>query len=300
MKFKYRRYYLYYLGRVAFFVIGFFPYSVGMYIASKLGAISYYILGRYRRTTLENLTFAFGNEKTAGEIHAIARKVFENLGRNAFELIQFYRITKRNIDSIVRIRNLEILDGELAKGKGVIVVTAHFGNWELMPATIIIKGYIGSVVGPRIYFHKYDKLLNRLRRLHNVNIIYRDESPRKILKVLKANGIIGIVADQDVDSVEGIFVDFFGREAYTPMGPVALAKVSGSSLIPAFMLRKGSRHELVIEKPIELIDTGNKEEDVVENTRRWSAVIERYVRAYPDQWVWMHRRWKTKKAKIEK
>ena len=131
--------------------------------------------------------------------------------------------------------------------------------------------------------------------MHDVNVIYRDESPRKILKVLKENRIVGIVADQDVESVEGVFVDFFGHPAYTPAGPAALARASGASLIPVLIMRENGKHSLVVEKPIELADTGDKEKDLVENTRRWSSVIESYIRKYPEQWVWLHRRWKTKR-----
>jgi KDO2-lipid IV(A) lauroyltransferase len=182
----------------------------------------------------------------------------------------------------------------MAKGKGVIIVTGHFGNWEIMPITLKIKGYPGAVVGRRIYFEKYDRYLNSLRAYHGVNIIYRDESPRKILKIIRSGGIVGIVADQDVDSVEGVFVDFLGREAYTPAGPAALAKVTGAALIPAFMIRQGSKHRLIFDRPIELVDTGDKDKDLITNTQAWSDVVASYIRKYPDQWVWMHRRWKTK------
>jgi len=295
MKFRFRRYYLYYLARVGAFLVRLLPATPGLAIAAMAGRTAYFILPKYRRIAVENLTFAFGRELTPAGIRKIARRVFENLGKNAFELVHFPDLNKDNIDGKVAIENRVYLDDALAKGRGVIVVSAHFGNWELMPAMLKMKGYVGAVVGRRIYFDRYDKFLNDLGRLHGVEIIYRDESVRKILKVLKANGIVGIVADQDVDSVEGIFVDFFGRSAYTPMGPAALAKASGAALMPAFMVRQNGRHALVFEEPIELVDTGRGEEDVRENTRRWSSVVESYVRRYPEQWVWMHRRWKTRK-----
>ncbi|MDD5436688.1 MAG: lysophospholipid acyltransferase family protein, partial [Candidatus Omnitrophica bacterium] len=96
-------------------------------------------------------------------------------------------------------------------------------------------------------------------------------------------------------SVDGVFVDFFGRQAYTPTGPVVLARASGAVLLPVFIIREGRRHTISIEEPVELVDTGNKEADLISNTQKWSNVVESYVRRYPDQWVWMHRRWKTKK-----
>lgn len=296
MKFKYRRYYLYYIGRSLAFIFYILPLNVGLCIATILGRIAFNILGKYRRITIDNLRAAFGSEKSDTEIYSIARKVFENLACNAVEMINFPRITKENLDKYVTIENIDIIDKALEKGKGAIVLTGHFGNWELLALTIRMKGYPGAVVGRRIYFYKYDKWLNSLRRLHDVNIVYRDESPRNILKILKKNGIMGMLADQDVDSVEGVFVNFFGKSAYTPIGPAALASVSGASIIPAFMVRDGGRYRLAIEKPIELVDTGDRQKDVAVNTQKWSDVVESYIRQYPDHWVWLHRRWKTKMA----
>lgn len=294
MKYKTRRYFLYYLARAAAYIFFIMPPSIGLRIAAGIGRLVYYILGKYRKITLDNLRLSLGKEVKDAELRIIARRVFENLGKNAYELVCLPKINKSNINKYVEIKNPEILDEAFKAGNGIIIITAHFGNWELMAAALRLKGYPGVTVGRRIYFGKYDRYLNSLRRVHDVQIIYRDESPRKILKELKANRIVGIVADQDIDSVEGVFVDFLGRKAYTPAGPAALAKASGAALIPVFMIRKNAHHSLVVEKGVELADTGRKENDLIENTRRWSAVVESYVRRYPDQWVWMHRRWKTK------
>lgn len=296
MKFKFRRYYLYYLGRALAFVFYIIPLKIGLHIGKMAGRIAFWTLSPYRKIALDNLRLAFGKEKTENEIRSIARKVFENLGKNAVELVNFPKINERNFRKFVTLENRHVLDKAFAKGKGVIIITAHFGNWELLAAGFRLEGYPGVTIGRKIYFYKYDQYLNYLRKTHDVNVIYRDDSPRKMLKVLKDNKILGIVADQDVDSVEGVFVDFFGRPAYTPVGPAALAAVTGAALVPALILRKNGHHSLIVEEPVELINTGDKEKDLVENTKRWSLVIESYIRKYPEQWVWMHRRWKTKKA----
>ena len=299
MKFKLRRYYLYCLARACAFKIYLLPRAVGMALAGLAGTGAFLLVSKYRNIALDNLRSVFGPEKSDRQIRKIAREVFVNLAKNAVELVTLPKISAKNIDSLVSIEGRAILDAELAKGRGVIVVTGHFGNWELMPVTLRIKGYAGAVIGRRIYFDRYDRYLNGLRKSQGVEVIYRDDSPRKILKVLKSNGVLGIVADQDVDSVDGVFVDFFGHPAYTPLGPVVLAKATGAPLVPAFMIRDGRRHRLVIEKPVELVDTGDKDADNIENTRRWSDVVEAYIRKYPSQWVWMHRRWKTEKVKIK-
>lgn len=293
-KFRLRRYIFYYLGRAAAFLVYLLPVRVSVYLAKFLGRIGFRVLGKYRRLTIENLKLAFGSEKADEEIEGIARRVFENLARYGVELINFPKINKGNLDKWVTIGNAQILDAAVRRGKGIIILTAHFGNWELTGLTLRERGYRGCVIGRRIYFDKYDAWLNELRRMHDVNVIYRDESPRKAIKALRDNQIVGIVADQDVDSVEGVFVNFFGKPAYTPAGPVVLARATGAALIPALMIKEGSRHVLMVEKPLELVDTGNKEQDLVTNTQKWSDVIESYIRKYPDQWVWMHRRWKTK------
>ncbi len=296
MRYKYRRYFLYYLGRVAASIVYLLPIRVASEIAAFFGGCAFYLLPKYRDVAVDNLTHAFGSEKTPSEIRRIARKVFENLGRNAAELINFPKINKGNIDRFIKIEGIDNVDGSFRRGKGTIILASHFGNWELLGLTFRVKGYPGSTIGRKIYFYKYDNWLNSLRREQDINVIYRDESPRKMLKVLKDNKILGIVADQDVDSVESVFVNFFGRPAFTPVGPVVLARATGASLVPTFVIRDGSgKHRFVIEKPIELVDTGNKEADIVTNTQRWSDVIESYIRRYPEQWVWVHRRWKTQK-----
>ncbi len=289
-----RRYYLYYLGRIVACIFYLLPLGVALELGGIIGGLAFLVLSKYRNIAIENLTAAFSGEKTRTEIRRIARRVFENLAKNAVELVSLPKIGKANIDSFARIVNSDILKAAYAKGRGIVLITGHFGNWELLAATLRLKGYPGAALGRRIYFERYDRYLNSLRQAHDVRVIYRDESPKKILRVLRDNGILGVLADQDVESVDGVFVNFFGRPAYTPAGPVVLAKASGAVLIPAFDIREGPRHRLIIEEPIELIDTADKEKDLLVNTQRWSDVIESYIKRYPDHWVWMHRRWKTK------
>ena len=294
MKYKFRRYVLYYLARVFAYLICFFPLTIARPIGGLLGRIAFRALPRYRKITLANLGAAFGRENTPVQIAAIAEKVFENLGRVGAELLNFPKINRGNIDRIVDIIGLENLNAALGSGKGVILVTGHIGNWELLALAIKLKGYKGAVIARRIYFDKYDKFLNFLRGVHDVDVIYRDDSPKKILKVLKDNGIIGILADQDVDSVDGVFVNFFGQPAYTPSGPAALAAASGARILPCYIAREGRAHKLFIDDALSLDDTGDRQSDLVSNTKKWSNRIEAYISRNTAQWVWMHRRWKTK------
>jgi KDO2-lipid IV(A) lauroyltransferase len=294
MKFKYRRYYLYYLGRALAFGFYILPLSVGLFIARAAGDLAFHVLARYRRIAIANLGEAFGSEKSEAEIRTIARKVFRNMAMIAVEMIRFPKVDASNIDRYVRMENAHIVDESFRAGRGTILLTGHFGNWELLAMTLRVKGYPGVAVGRKIYFHKYDEYLNRLRKIHDVNVIDREESPRAFLRILKKNNIVGILADQDVDSVDGVFVNFFGKSAYTPIGPVVLAKATGATIVPAFIIREGLHHRFVVDRPVALAETGDKEKDIVTNTQAWSDVLESFIRRYPDQWVWVHRRWKTR------
>ena len=299
MKKKLYRKPLYFLLRGVAFILYPLPISVGYRVADLLGAAAFQLLGRERRKTLAHLEIAFGKEKSTEQMRQIGKRVFQNLGRNLIELIHFPKINASNIDQFVTLKGQEKLDAVLKRGKGGILLVSHLGNWELLAATLHLKGYGGKIVARRIRDEHYDRLLNRLRdhlwhkNEKGIEAIYRDESPRKMLEPLRENRFLGILADQDVDSVSGVFVDFFGKPAYTPTAPVQFAMAAHCPIIPCFILRENGHHTLTVEEPLEMVTTGDKQKDLLENTRRWSCLTESYIRRYPDQWVWMHRRWKT-------
>jgi Kdo2-lipid IVA lauroyltransferase/acyltransferase len=297
MKIKTRRYYLYYMAVIGAWVIRLFPLRLGLYLADLTGRAVYAVLRKYSRRTFDNLKSVFP-EKSDAEIE-IAGGVFSNICKNAVELVSFSKLTERTLPKWVRSEGAYgKIDRILARGKGVIMLASHFGNWELISAYFTLKGYNGTVIARRIYFEKYDKFINNFRKYVGVKVVYRDDSPKKILRVLKRNEMLGILADQDVDSVEGVFVDFFGKKAYTPKAPVALALATGSSLVPCFMIREKEGHRLVLEDPLEIEEKADKEETIRYNTQKWSNIVESYIRRYPEQWVWMHDRWKTKPSAI--
>jgi KDO2-lipid IV(A) lauroyltransferase len=299
MKIKTKRYYIYYFLRIAAFVIFVLPIKVGLYLAGFAGETAFLIMKKERRQTLENLRGVFP-EKTEADIEKIAKEVFSNLCKNGVEWVNSSKLNKENIDLWIKAEGLDKIDRVLSKGKGGLILSSHFGNWELLNIYFLAKGYPGVAIVRRLYFDKYDAFLNRVRKSKGAGIVYRDESPKKILRFLKRNFLIGIVADQDVDSIDGVFVDFFGKPAYTPKAPVAFSLASGAPIIPCLLVREGNRHRLIIEDPIEVEKKSTKEETVRFNTERWSRIIESYVRKYPEQWVWMHRRWKTKPNEFTK
>jgi KDO2-lipid IV(A) lauroyltransferase len=293
MKIKTRRYYLYYLARILFFIIGIVPRRISLFLAAALGKGAFRVLEKERKVAVGNLDEVMGGSHR--ENVRIAEGVFSNMAKNGADWIKMMSISRGGIQKMVtEVHGLDNLHEALGKGKGVIGLGSHFGNWELLLIYLSTKGYKGAVVGRRIYFHKYDKLITRLRNRFGTPVIYRDESPKKSLRVLKDGGILGILADQDVDSVEGVFVDFFGKPAFTPTAPVKLSMATGAPLLPGFMIRKpDNTYKMIWEKPISSPQGGDKEEDVERLTQEWTGVLEKYIREYPDQWVWLHRRWKS-------
>jgi len=294
VKIKTKRYHIYYWMQILFFFIRFIPLRCSLAVASVLGRIVFYLVRKHRDIAINNLNSVFVDGKHDAAV--IAKRLFINLAKNGAEWVKL--INSNNVDYgrlVTEEYGLDRLDEALSGGRGAIVLTGHFGNWELLMSYVKSKGYRGAVIGKRLYFHKYNDFINRLRLKTGDRVIYRDESPKKFLKVLRDGEIIGMLADQDISSVPGIFVEFFGKPAYTPVAPVKLSMASGAPIVPAFIIRKSDNtHKVIFEKPIAVKKGDSVDESTVEYTMAWTKVLEKYIRDYPEQWVWIHERWKTK------
>ena len=270
------------------------PRGLALFLAEHAGRAGFWLVGRQRRKTLENLRQAYGSEKTQAEIETLAQRVFENFTLTAVEILQFKKLNFEKVSSFVDFGDaFSIYDGLLAEGKGLISVTAHLGNWELLAGIFGLRGHQGAVLARRIYYEPYNRWIVGLRAALKVPTIYRDDSSREILKRLANNEIIGLLPDQDIDSLKGIFVPFFGKPAYTPVAPVRISLATGSPMLPNFLIRDGvSRYKLVVGEVIRS-ENGDREEAVRSMTENWMAQFEKVIRIYPEQWAWMHNRWKT-------
>ncbi|MFH1798531.1 MAG: lysophospholipid acyltransferase family protein [Candidatus Omnitrophota bacterium] len=295
MKIKTRRYYIYYASKILFFAISLIPRKISLVIADFLGRKAFSLLPKYRDITISNLNEAFGGDHEKNL--RMARDVFRGLAKSGADWIKLMSLGKKGALRLVsECQGLEYLDKTLGNERGAILLASHFGNWELLSAYLSTRGYKGAIIVRRLYFYKYDNFIVRLRRKFGVQVVYRDESPKKLLKVLKKGEMLGILADQDVDSTSGVFVNFFGKSAYTPTAPVKFAMAARVDIVPAFMIRKpDDSYKLVVEKPITLLPEKDKAESVRKYTQLWTDILEKYVRQYPEQWVWLHRRWKTEK-----
>lgn len=224
----------------------------------------------------------------------IARRCFRNIGKNLVDFMRFPKLNSDEMNKLVGFDGKEHIDNALRDSKGAIILTAHFGNWELLAASLSLNGYPMNAIARRIRSQSLDSLVKYHREMVGVVSIDRDKGIRNALRCLKRNELLAILADIDTD-VDGVFVDFFGRLAYTPYGPVAISLKTGTTLIPTFIVRQDDdSYRVFVESPLNLHSSGDWKTDIKVNTSRFTKIIESYIRCYPEQWIWMHRRWKTR------
>ncbi len=290
---KPRRIVIYAFFRIFSFFIFILPIKFGLRVGQCLGRLVFVTLKKAPKIALSNLDIAFGSSKSIEEKRLIARQVFENLGKSLVEVISLIKFNRRNIDEYIKCNGFETIENLIKQGRGGIVLSAHFGNWELMAHYFAIKGYKVNVIARRVRIEHFEGFLARARKRHHVNVLHRDASAKDVIALLKKNEFVGVMPDQDMDSVSGVFVDFFGRKAYTPNGPAILNFLTKVPIVPCVMVRKDFGHEILIGEAIHLSATKDRDKDILENTQRYTRVIEDYIRQFPSQWVWFHERWKT-------
>ncbi len=273
------------------FLLGHIPLFLAGRAGAGLGRLFYLIDKRHREIVLKNLALAGYSEERA---RGLAQEVFMNLGLTLMEVMRTPWLSRRSLEKYVKCEGLEHLEKGLERGKGVIILTAHLGNWELLATWFAIMGYKMDVVVRDMDSPLAARLMEWMRTRHGHAMVLKKRSMRRLLKTLSANGIAGILLDQNVARVEGVFVDFFGTPACTNKGPAMLAAVSGAAVIPAFIHRENKRHIITIGPEIEVVRTGDKKSDALENTASFTAAIEKAVRRNPGEWFWVHRRWKTR------
>jgi Kdo2-lipid IVA lauroyltransferase/acyltransferase len=273
------------------------PHDWGVWLGGFLGGFVYYLLPAERLRALQHLRIAFSGEKSPAEIIRIAKGSFRHMGKNAVEMVNLSRIRK-DLDRRVTLEGREYLDSALARGRGVLWLTAHLGNWEMIGCYMARLGYPVNVVARAIYDDRLNRLLLKYREEASVRVILRDSpaAGRMILQALKKGEILGMLIDQDT-KVKGVMADFFGKRANTPSGPAILAVRRSVPVVAGFIHRISDvKHHIVIYPEVEISKTGEIEKDVQTNTQRFNQLIEMEIRRHPSQWVWVHRRWRRKVA----
>jgi len=240
-----------------------------------------------------NLKAAFP-EKSSKDLKRINRAHFENLGMNVIELLKLPFMAKDYLRRHVKLENVDSLKFSLEQGKGVIVLTAHFGNWEIASLVASLNGYTMSVFAREQKYEKLNNLLNQFRQSTGCKVITKGFSIKDIIRTLNNNGIVAMLSDQDAGA-NGVFVNFFNRPASTAQGIIAFGSKTGAKILPSFIWRVGvDKHIARVGDPFKLIvSTGDKEKDVQVNLQRIADILEDYIRKFPEQWLWAHKRWKS-------
>ncbi len=270
------------------------PADAARELGAAFGGFAWSPLGIRRRVVLEQIERALGPGIAPEELNRIARESFRNFGRMTFEYARFSRLTPADIERTVSVTGREHLDAALEAGKGAIIPSGHFGNWEYY-ATIAVMGYpITFLVGEQ-HNLLVDGVMNRLRARFGGEIVPMTGSLRGIFRALQSNRLVLWLSDQDAGK-RGVFVDFLGRPASTPYGAGRFAESTGAPLLPAMIVRHdGGRHEIVVSPPVSVPDPGLESDERVRLlTQGYTDVFEQFIRRHPEQYFWMHRRWKTR------
>lgn len=288
------RYYLEYISLLMVAAIfRYLPLKAGLKLGAFLGKLAWRIDREHRRIALKNIELAVGLAVNKSQSQKLVKMVYLNLGRSMAEFFYMPRVKRSYLEGYVHIEGKEILDSALAQGKGVILVLGHFGNWELNNAIYGLLGYPITAVAFKQNNPLTDKVINQYRQCQGVRVIYDQTPYSELAAILRKGQILALVADQDAGS-HGVFVDFLGRPASTAKGPAVLALRTGAPLIVSLLIRqKNNCHHLIFKGPLKIVRSGEFKNDLWLNTRSWSRVIEDSIRDYPDQWFWLHRRWKT-------
>jgi KDO2-lipid IV(A) lauroyltransferase len=280
--------------QILLFVFRYIPRSIRKGWFITLFSLFYRLGFKNRLITLHNLQRSFP-EKNLKEIIRIAKGVYRHFAIVAAEFFDMPYINKENIHKWVEIEGLENYQEAIARGKGVLSIVAHFGNWELMTIAVPICLKPMYIVYRPLDNPVIDNMVEYVRTMNGNVLIPKGGSGKRVIELLKENQAIGILSDQNVAKSEGVFVDFFGRPACTGVGLAVMAMRSGAPVVPAFMARqKSGRYKFILKPAMEAVCTDDYEADLQVNTQRFTKIVEEIVREYPDQWFWFHQRWKTK------
>ena len=271
------------------------PRGIAKRMTQLMGLIGYVLASRLRRVAYFNLKLAIP-QMPKSQQKKVVRGVFQNLSRLLVEFSQFPKLNAQNIQERVIYDGFENYAQAKHRGKGVLILTAHFGSWELSSFAHAIYGHPMKFLVRPLDNAQVDALIMRYRTLSgNIGIAKRN-STRQVIRSLRKNEVIGVLIDQNASREEGVFVDFFGVPASTTAGVATLAMRTGAAVVPGFLIwdERLRKHRLRFEPALELDVSGDFQADVVRNTAKFNRVLEQTIRMYPEQWLWVHRRWKTR------
>ena len=276
-------------------LMGLLPRPLARAIGIALGLTVFRLHRRLREVGMRNLALAFP-QMPAEERRRIVRGEYISLGRQLAEVCLFPRYTCANVTDVVVYDGLENYQKAFARGKGVLFLTGHLGGWELSAFAHSLQGHPLWIVMRPLDNPYIDRLVQSYRTMHGNKTVSKDDFIRGLLAAMRAGEVVGILMDTNMTPPQGVFVNFFGVPAYTASGLARIALRTDAAVVPTFTTwqKDIGKYTLRFDPALELIRTGDNEADIVANTALFTSVIESFIRRYPDQWLWLHRRWKTR------
>jgi KDO2-lipid IV(A) lauroyltransferase len=276
-------------------LVGLLPRAAARRAGAFLGVLAFLLLSRLRGVGYRNLQIAFPAESRARHA-AILRQEYRSLGWLLAEFCQMRKYTPENTRDFLAYDGSDRYLAAKAAGNGVLILTGHLGAWELSSFYHSLMGHPMSVVIRRLDNDLVDRLVNRVRCLHGNKVVHKDDFARGLISAMRRGETVGILMDTNMTPPQGLFVDFFGTAACTASGMARVALKTGAAVLPGFLLWEQASRSYVLRfgESLEIVRTGDNEADVLANTALFTKVLESYIRQYPGQWLWLHRRWKTR------
>jgi KDO2-lipid IV(A) lauroyltransferase len=264
-------------------------------VGAALGAVAFALTGRLRRTGERNLEIAYPGSDVRWRSRVI-RQLYRNLGLHLAEFCLMRRYTRETTQSLIRYAGLEHYLAARDAGRGVLVVTGHLGLWELSSFYHSLMGYPMSMVIRRLDNPLVDRLVNGIRCMHGNTVLHKDDFARGLIGAMRRGDTVGILMDTNMTPPQGLFVDYFGVPACTASGLARVAMRTDAAVLPGFLTWREDERKYVLEfgEQLPIPRTGDDEADIITNTQICTTAIEQWVRRYPEQWLWVHRRWKTR------
>ena len=286
---------IYYFVRFLIFASNLLPRKVWLAFCGMLGRLAYSFATKSRELSIAHLGLAYSKEKSLKEIVQLSKEMFAMLGRNAGDILRARAVkTLADLDKFIVVHDFENFEQANAKGQGVIFLTCHLGAFDLQITVMSLRGLKPNIIGTPLKDDRLNELLFDYRNAYGAVAIERGKETLRLIKALKRGGAVAILIDQDT-KVKSRFVEFFGMQAATPVGAAILAMKTGAAIVPTYIyLGEDNLQHMHILPEIPLVLTGDDEKDMISNTQNYTRFIEEQVRKHPEQWVWMHERWKTK------
>jgi Kdo2-lipid IVA lauroyltransferase/acyltransferase len=271
------------------------PRNVWLLTCGFLGRLTYYFASETRKRIKKHLTLAYAKQKSTREINVLSKRVFTMLGKNAGDVLRARRVkTIADLDAFLVVHGMENFEKATAKGKGVIFLTSHLGAFDLQITVMALHGLKPNIIGTPLKDPRLNDLLFNYRNAYGAVAVERGKETFRLIKALKSAGSVAILIDQDT-KVKSRFVDFFGMPAATPVGASILAMKTGAAIVPTYIyLGEDGRQHMHILPEMAWVERSSEEENMITNTQNYTYFIEDIIRQHPEQWVWMHQRWKTK------